>query len=343
MMVKTLLIPLRKAAMERSPTILKPSPAALCLIILFIVSCSPSPGLHFDDDLAIEAFYEQARLIMTNEELTVWKSLPDRDSRREFIEEFWKIRDPDPSTAENEAKEEFAERVRYANAWFGTYNPRRGQESRSETEEQSRRGWNEDRGRVYIVLGPPDTIQFIDPDGEQISFDGTRFRPGAERWTVEVWIYDRYRIAVVFRKSGGGVWTIESLDSHLLEVLDWAKLNWVSGDFREDIEQRFKFKAKFSGTGLRIIIPVDRISFDENFRAEFGLKVNVYRDGKKAGTIEETKSLEKSEDELFETKNIEFEIPFRAMEKGSYLFDVIVTDRMAPALSKYRTFVKGKL
>ncbi|MFZ2053516.1 MAG: GWxTD domain-containing protein [Candidatus Aminicenantales bacterium] len=329
--------------MKRSLRLLKPSLAALCLIMFFAVSCSTSPGVNVGQDPLFGPFFEQVGLIMTDEEIKIWKLLPDKDSRQEFVDEFWKVRDPDPGTDENEAEEEFEERVRYANIWFGTYNPRRGQEARNEAEEKSRLGWNEDRGRVYIVLGPPDIVQFIGPDTEQVSFDGSRLRPGMEQWTMEQWIYDRYRVAVLFRKSGGGAWRIESFDSHLLEVLDWAKLNWVSGDFREDVERRFKFRAKFTGVGLRIIIPVNRVSFDENFKAEFGLKVNVYRDDKKVGTIEETKTLEKSEDELFEMKNIEFEIPYRATEKGRYLFDVVIQDRMAPALSKYRTFVKRKL
>ena len=316
--------------------------AACCLFICLGLSCSTSPGINIDQGPSFGPLFDQVRLIMTDEEIKIWKSLPDISAREEFIDEFWKVRDPDPGTDENEAKEEFEERVHYANMWFGTFNPRRGLEAESEAEQGSRRGWNEDRGRIYIVLGPPDIIQFLGPDTEQISFDGTRIRPGTEQWTIEQWIYDRFRIAVMFSKSSGGAWRIDSYDSHLFEVLDWAKLNWISGDFREDVERRFKFKAKSTKDGLRIIIPVKRVSFDEDFRAEFGLKINVYREDVKVGTIEETKTLEKSEDELFEMKNIEFEVPYRAAEKGKYLFDIIIQDRMAPALSKYRTFVKRK-
>jgi GWxTD domain-containing protein len=329
--------------MKRSPRAPGLSLAAPYLILIFAFSCSTSRGINVGREPSFGPIFDQVRLIMTDEEIKIWKSLPDEGSRREFMDEFWRVRDPDPGTDENEAKEEFEERVRYANLWFGTYNPRRGQEARSEDEEKSRRGWNEDRGRVYIVLGPPDVIQFLSPDNEQISFDGTRFRPGTEQWTMEQWVYDRYRIAVLFRKSTGGSWRIATYDSHLFEVLDWAKLNWVSGDFKEDVERRFKFEAKWTGSGLRIIIPVTRISFDEDFRAEFGLRIYVYRDDVKVETIEETKTLEKSEDELFEMKNIEFEIPYKAPEQGSYLFDVVIQDRMAPALSKFRTFIKRKL
>lgn len=329
--------------MSRTSQVPSPSLSLLVLTLLFALSCSTLPGVRDFQDPFLQGFSDKARLIMTDEELRIWKLLPDENSRREFIEEFWRVRDPDPGTDENEAREEFEERIRYANTWFGTHNPRRGKESRNEDEEGSRRGWNEDRGRIYIILGPPDVIQFIGPGGEQISFDGSRFRPGAEQWTHEQWIYDRYRLFVLFSRSSGGAWRIASYDSQLFEVLDWAKLNWVYGDFREDVERRFKFEAKWTGSGLRIIIPVNRVNFDENLKAEFGFNVGVYRDGQKVGTIEETRTLEKTEDELFEMKNIEFEIPYRAKEKGRYIFDVVVQDRMAPALSKYRAFVRRAL
>jgi GWxTD domain-containing protein len=280
---------------------------------------------------------------MTSEESKIWKALPDNASKEEFIEEFWKIRDPDPGTDENEAKLEFEERVRYANTWFGMFNPRRGYDSKGEDEEKSRSGWNEERGRIYIALGPPDVIYFMADDDETVSHDGSRFRPRAEDWTMEQWIYDRYRAYVVFTKSGTGSWRMENYDPHFYEVLEWAKLNWVSADFKEDIKRRFRFKPEFSGSGLRISIPVSRISFDESFKAEFAVKVNVYRNRAKIDTIEETKVLEEKEDELLDKKNLEFEIPYRTEEKGDYLFDIIIQDRLAPGLSKYRSFLKRKV
>ena len=70
-------------------------------------------------DPYFESFYEKTRLIMVDEEKKIYKSLPDSASRREFIREFWKIRDPDPSTEENENKIEFERRIAFANEWFG--------------------------------------------------------------------------------------------------------------------------------------------------------------------------------------------------------------------------------
>jgi len=327
---------------KRYKPVLGPVFMGLILALLW-AACSSSPGIEAAPDPVIQAFYEKARLIMTREEGKIWKALPDNASKAEFIEEFWKIRDPDPGTEENEAKLEFEERIRYANTWFGMFNPRRGYDSKGEDEEKARLGWNEERGRIYIALGPPDVIYFQSNDDETVSHDGARMRPRAEDWTMEQWIYDRYRAYVVFTKSGTGSWRMENYDPYFFEVLEWAKLNWVSADFKEDIKRRFRFKPEFAGSGLRISIPVGRVSFDENFKAEFGIKVNVYRNNAKLETIEDTKVLEENEEELLDKKNLEFEIPYRTEEKGEYLFDIIIQDKLAPGLSKYRSFLKRKV
>ena len=315
----------------------------VCLVLLWTAACSSSPGIKTNEDPSFNSFYEKARLIMTSEESKIWKALPDAASKEEFIQEFWKIRDPDPGTEENEAIEEFEERVRYANMWFGTFNPRRGYDSEGLEEESSRTGWNEDRGRVYIILGPPDVIYFMNAEDETVSHDGSRFRPKAEDWTMEQWIYDRYRTYVVFTKSGNGNWRMESRDPNFFEVLEWAKLNWVSADFKEDIKRRFRFKPDFSAGGFRFSVPVSRISFDENFKAEFGIRINVYFNRKKIDTIEETKVIQETEEELLDKKNLEFEIPYAAEGKGEYLFDIVIQDNLAPGLSKYRSFLKRKI
>jgi GWxTD domain-containing protein len=341
-MERTALRSLKETSMKRVFSAGGLALMGMTLVLLWASACSSSPGVRVVRDPAIEAFYSKARLIMTREESKIWKALPDNASKQEFIDEFWKIRDPDPATDENEAKEEFEERVRYANTWFGTFNPRRGFDAKGEDEEKSRQGWNEERGRVYIILGPPDVVYFASDDDETVSHDGTRSRARADDWTMEQWIYDRYSAYVVFTKSSTGSWRLQNDDPHFFEVLEWAKLNWVSADFKEDINRRFSFKPEFSDAGLRISIPVSRISFDENFKAEFGVKINVYRNSAKIDTLEQTKALEESEEELLDKKNVEFEIPYRTTEKGEYLFDIIIQDRLAPGLSKFRSFLKRR-
>ena len=63
------------------------------------------------------------------------------EEREQFIEAFWQRRDPTPDTVENEFEEEhYPRRIAYANERFASGIP----------------SWRTDRGRTYIIRGPPD-------------------------------------------------------------------------------------------------------------------------------------------------------------------------------------------
>jgi GWxTD domain-containing protein len=78
--------------------------------------------------------------IITDDERKAFKKLQTDEEREAFIEEFWRRRDPDPDTEENEYREEYYERIAYANEHFSAGIP----------------GWKSDRGRIYIMYGKPD-------------------------------------------------------------------------------------------------------------------------------------------------------------------------------------------
>lgn len=80
--------------------------------------------------------------IITPEEKSAFKQLSNDEERDQFIEQFWLRRDPTPDTVENEFKEEHYRRIAYANEHFAAGIP----------------GWRSDRGRIYIIYGPPDQI-----------------------------------------------------------------------------------------------------------------------------------------------------------------------------------------
>lgn len=86
---------------------------------------------------------EDVRWIITDEELSAFKKLTTNAERDQFIEGFWQRRDPTPDTAENEYKEEHYRRIAYANEHFAAGIP----------------GWKSDRGRIYIMYGPPTSIE----------------------------------------------------------------------------------------------------------------------------------------------------------------------------------------
>ena len=59
-------------------------------------------------------------LILTSPEREAWKKLDTDDEREKFIEEFWRVRDTDRDTEENEFKQQYYERVAYANEHFSS-------------------------------------------------------------------------------------------------------------------------------------------------------------------------------------------------------------------------------
>jgi GWxTD domain-containing protein len=86
---------------------------------------------------------EDVKYIITDEERSAFKQLSNDEERDNFIEAFWQRRDPTPDTVENEYKEEHYRRIAYANEHFAAGIP----------------GWRTDRGRIYIVFGPPDEVE----------------------------------------------------------------------------------------------------------------------------------------------------------------------------------------
>lgn len=126
--------------------------------------------------------------VITDEERKAFKKLATDDERERFIEEFWRRRDPDPDTDENEFKEEYYERIAYANEHFASGMP----------------GWKSDRGRIWIMFGKPDERETHPMGG---NYDRPSYEGGGNTATYpfEIWFY-RYLAGV-----GSGV-EIEFVD-----------------------------------------------------------------------------------------------------------------------------------
>ena len=116
--------------------------------------------------------------VITDEERKAFKKLATDDERERFIEEFWRRRDPDPDTDENEFKEEYYERIAYANEHFASGIP----------------GWKTDRGRIWIMYGKPDERETHPSGGnyERPSYEGGG---STTTYPFEVWFY-RYLAGV---------------------------------------------------------------------------------------------------------------------------------------------------
>jgi GWxTD domain-containing protein len=93
---------------------------------------------------------KDVRWIITDEERKAFMQLSNEEEREQFIEAFWDRRNPNPDSEDNEFKDEHYRRIEYANEHFAAGMP----------------GWMTDRGRIYIVFGPPDEID-SHPSGGQ--------------------------------------------------------------------------------------------------------------------------------------------------------------------------------
>jgi GWxTD domain-containing protein len=91
------------------------------------------------DDYYKKWLDQDVAYIIQADERSVFSALTTPEEKDEFIEQFWRRRDPDLSSAENEYREEHYRRIAFVNEYFGSGIP----------------GWKTDRGRIYIMFGEP--------------------------------------------------------------------------------------------------------------------------------------------------------------------------------------------
>jgi GWxTD domain-containing protein len=104
---------------------------------------------------------EEVKYIITRDERRNFLSLKTDADRDKFMKEFWEVRNPTPGSPINPYKDEYYQRLAYANDHFGS----------------GKRvpGWTTPRGQIYIELGPPSQKEvYSNPE---------------RTWPMEVWFY----------------------------------------------------------------------------------------------------------------------------------------------------------
>jgi GWxTD domain-containing protein len=112
---------------------------------------------------------EDVAFIIQPEERCEFLKLKGDYEREQFVEQFWIRRSSNPDSPENDFKEEHYRRIVFANEKYGTEIP----------------GWKSDRGRIYILLGPPDIIDSYasgKPRGKPTEKDSEDLQHPWERW-----------------------------------------------------------------------------------------------------------------------------------------------------------------
>ncbi len=128
---------------------------ALLLTSSLVVLALPALAGKLDDES--EQFLEQVQPLMTAAERKTFESLDGKGDREEFRKIFWKRRDPDLATEQNEFQAEYAKAKADVDTRF-----KRG----------DRPGSDSDCGRIYILLGAPDGVE-----------KGTGAEGPMEQWT----------------------------------------------------------------------------------------------------------------------------------------------------------------
>jgi GWxTD domain-containing protein len=314
----------------------------LCLSLAGFFGCGQARLIKTDP--FFDAFFEKTSLLMTEEEVDLYLHLPDRESKAEFIADFWKTRDPDLTSPENENKLGVLGTVRRKPAPASLHRDR---------------GWNTDRGVAYIVLGPPDFISLswslaarerADPE------DGYRLSSAA------LWYYERYRLSLFFttispedldpeaspldQSLRGPETKIRTLSTNT-EAMRLAKEDWVGRDHRRGLGDPLRFRAGFRKGGLEISIPLKSVRFRENedrtLSAAFAVNVRVYRNNRKVDDLSAVKSFTLREAEAEALSRLDLRVPYEPAGKGSYLFDLIVRADDPSLLSRRRQYLRIKI
>lgn len=164
---------------------------------------------------------EEVVYIISAVEREAFLGLEAETDRESFVTAFWRKRDTNPSTPENEYQEEHQSRLDYVNKFFGR--------------DTFRNGWQTDMGRYYIILGPPRGRQNFEAKGEI--------------YPTELWFYNDAALKnlglppffylLFFRRHGNGEMELYSPIADGPQTLLTGYQAPPSMDFRDDIERAY--------------------------------------------------------------------------------------------------------
>jgi len=270
-------------------------------------------------------FLSRVRYIITKKEERTFLDIPKKD-RGKFIEEFWNRRDPDPSTEENEFKMEYFDRMEKADELFVS---------------EGKPGWMTDRGRIYILFGPP--------------MDRITYPMGGDPYSRcrEIWYYGNFPVVFLDATCTGNyrlvTYDFSSLRSinlmymHELTKAQARAQQTVRGeagffDFDWNIKKTMVNSERVEGI-ISIIVPYANIWFKEkDDKMETFLDVHIELrnfEGNIAWEHEDFFKIETDEKKLKENKKGTFniEIPF-VLEKD--------LDKLRQGKNKMYAFIKNR-
>ena len=98
-------------------------------------------GVMSEEEL--DDFFEKSRYIASDPEIEKYENLTAENAKRQYLSNFWKARDEDPSDDMNHYLKDYIRRIKESNLKYKAL---------------SKEGWKTDRGRVYLIYGQPNDI-----------------------------------------------------------------------------------------------------------------------------------------------------------------------------------------
>lgn len=135
------------------------------VVVLFLQNAclSPPPVLSHKEQVIDDLYY-----LLENDHKDALMALENDSLVNVYVDSLWQSWDPIPTTTKNELKREYYQRLEYVNKHY-----------------PSKRGWpRSDRGRVYLLYGPPDDI--IYHKWTSVTVAATK-----EYKAFEIWVYNR--------------------------------------------------------------------------------------------------------------------------------------------------------
>ncbi len=300
---------------------------AAAAVLGAVLLCACSLG-RLPKDLAPEErdFLSHVRYIISGKERQEFLRLPASERPR-FIEEFWERRDPNPATEENEFKVRYLKRIEEAKHLFT---------------EGGTSGWLTDRGRIYILLGPPEQRETY-PRGTSIY-----------GLPLEIWHYGFYQIRFVDTRWNGNF----ELDPGSAQLL--AEINAAQTSLQPRPREREKDPALGDfGLDIRILgersqlavvsVPVRDVWFSLEsgiFKTTFELVWEVHdAEGVKIGQGRRTSPLELTDEELkgIEGREVRLEFPLE-LAPGVYQMTITLRNPTVPgrAVKKIKLTIENE-
>ncbi len=211
------------------PGIKTPWLGGVVVLMLVLANCSTKGRTVRNIPPDERQFLSEVRYIISKKESKIFKKTPPEE-RQQFIEEFWKVRDPDPTTEENEYRDEYYRRIDQANHLF----------------QEGSQGWLSDRGRILILLGEPERRD-VYPTG--YSF----YEP-----PVEIWFYGTFPVVFVDTHREG-MYRLDPGSARRISMINNAQMQLKPQGIDRNVRLfDFALTAQATGPGqamLRIEVP----------------------------------------------------------------------------------------